>query len=82
LRQGAAAAGILKRLVDPEVMRVAVHIGDRLAEGDHLVAQRAEEVVVRDVGQAARGVLGRVRGRVAEVVARSLDVQAPTYPVV
>ena len=34
-----AAQGILERLVDPEIVRVAVHVRDRLAEGDHFVAQ-------------------------------------------
>src|SRR5262245_15373746 len=34
----AAAFGVLERLVDSEVVRVAMHVGDRLPEGDHLIA--------------------------------------------
>src|SRR5258705_4311929 len=42
----ATTAGILEWLVDPEVVRVAMHVGNRLAEGNHFVAQCAEEVVI------------------------------------
>ena len=37
------AFGIEKRPVDPEVMRVAMNIGDGFAEADHFVAQRNQE---------------------------------------
>src|SRR5262249_50285684 len=37
---------VQERLVDAEVVRVAMHPGDRPAEGDHLVAQRDEELLI------------------------------------
>ena len=37
--------GVKERLVDPEVVRVAVDVGDRLREGDHLFAQRDKELL-------------------------------------
>ena len=38
-----ASLCIQERLVDAEIMRVTVHVGDRLAERDDLIAERDEE---------------------------------------
>src|SRR5262249_21358325 len=41
----APAQRILEWLIHPEVVRIAVYIGDRLAERDHLLAQRQQVIL-------------------------------------
>ena len=65
------ALWVEERPVDAEVVGVAVHVRDRPAEGDHLVTQRAQELLEAvglavGLGERHRVPQGR-SGRVAQV---------------
>jgi hypothetical protein len=72
----AAALPVLKRLIDPEVVRVTVDVGDRLAKRDHLVAQCVEEIM-KAVGAGLRVVFdqgfGVARRRALDLVVVELN---------